>query len=201
MRRIIRPFRSFLMLPIVIFISAAVIPGKNIYTLDGNYSVTINGTSNLHSWNETVENVSGSGVVTWNTNGSLDLDSLKIRMKVHSIKSDAGSIMNNNTYKALKADAYPEIIFTLKAPVKSIQTNSSVTIVTAKGYLTIAGVSRPVEISAKVFFQEHDKLVFQGNETIKMTDYGVDPPTALFGTLRTGNEVIIKYKTSFILSS
>jgi polyisoprenoid-binding protein YceI len=196
-----KSFRFFLLTAVASLYVSAYIPGKNIYTLTNNYTVTINGTSNLHSWDEKVETVSGKGIVNWNKDGSLDLDSIKIIMDVHSIKSDMGSIMNNNTYKALKADANPKIIFTLKDPLKSIQTNSNETIVLAKGNLSIAGVTKSVEIQVKVFIQEPTKLAFQGNETIKMTDYGVDPPTALFGTLKTGNEVTINFKTSFTLNN
>ena len=190
-------FKIFLLLPItILFISAASLI-QNTYTLTNDYSVTIYGKSNLHAWDENVQLVSGDVNVNWNKDGSFNLDAVNIKMNVHSIKSDRGAIMNNNTYKALKADTYPEITFRLSSPIKSIQTKSNQNTILAKGALTIAGVTKAVDIQVKVFMQEQNKLVFEGTQSIKMTDYGINPPVALFGTLRTGNEITIHFKTNF----
>ncbi len=173
----------------------------NTYILTKEYAVTIKGTSNLHNWSEKVENVSGDGAVSWNSDGTFDLTSVHIKMNVHSIKSDKGSIMNNNTYKALKADEHPEIIFTLTSPIKGVILKSNERKLSAKGNLSIAGVTKAVDIEVIVFISEKSKLSFEGAKTIKMTDYGINPPTALLGTLKTGNEIVIDFKTNFILKN
>jgi polyisoprenoid-binding protein YceI len=170
---------------------------QNGYTLTNDYTVTIRGTSNLHAWDENVKIVSGDGNVNWNKDGSFDLNAVSIKMSVHSIKSDMGAVMNNNTYKALKADTYPEIIFKLTVPIKSIQSKPDQNSISAKGTLTIAGVTKTVDMKVKVFMQEQNKLTFEGSQSIKMTDFGIDPPTALFGTLKTGDEITIYFKTNF----
>jgi polyisoprenoid-binding protein YceI len=170
---------------------------EDTYTLSAGYTVTIQGTSNLHNWSETVGTASGEGIVSLNSDASFDLDAMNIIMEVHSIKSKEGSIMNNNTYKALKADADPEITLKLNTPIKSIQTKSNTTAISAKANLTIAGVTKAIDILVKVSMPEQGKLAFEGSQTIKMTDYGIDPPTALFGTLKTGNEITINFKTIF----
>ena len=36
-----------------------------------------------------------------------------------------------------------------------------------------------------------------GEKSIKMTDFNVEPPTALFGSITTGDEITIKFKTKF----
>ncbi|MBC7382545.1 MAG: YceI family protein [Bacteroidia bacterium] len=182
---------------LAIFFIGAAITGKNTCTLIKDYVVTIKGTSNLHGWEERVEIVTGDGIVNLNKDGSLDLENINIKMDVHSFKSDMGSVMNNNTYKALKADANPEIIFTLKVPVKSIQPKPNEKTISAKGNLTIAGITRFVDMPVKVFMQDQGKIAFYGFYSLKMTDYGVDPPTALFGTLKTGNEITINFKVNF----
>ncbi len=196
-KRNMKSFKNFVFVVIAVAFLSAAAPVENTYILSKNYTVTINGTSNLHNWNEKVETVSGSSVVGSNSDGSFDLTAVNIKMNVHSIKSDMGSVMDNNTYKALKADANPEIIFTLTAPVKSIQTKASEPTVSAKGNLTIAGVTKPVNMQVKVYMQEHGKLAFEGSQAIKMTDYGINPPTALFGTMKTGNEITINFVTNF----
>ena len=37
----------------------------------------------------------------------------------------------------------------------------------------------------------------KGEVPLKMSDFGIDPPTAMMGTLKTGNEVVIKYNLEF----
>lgn len=192
-----KSYKNIFLLMSFVFIYA--IPVKNIYVLSKDYTVTIHGTSNLHAWDEKVGSVSGEGVVNPNSDGSFDLESINIKMEVHSIKSDMGSIMNNNTYKALKADEYPQIIFALSSPVKSIQINAIEKAIAIKGNLTIAGVTKPVTMQVKIVMQAQGKLVFEGSQAVKMTDYNIKPPTAMLGTLKTGNEITINFKTNFTI--
>ena len=56
-----------------------------------------------------------------------------IKMEVASIKSDMGSGMDNKTYRALKADANPEILFLLNVPVKLMQVHPGGSILAVKG--------------------------------------------------------------------
>ena len=181
-----------------LLIMSAAIPPKNSYTISKGFTVTINGTSNLHAWTERVETVNGAATVDWNVDGSFDINAANIRMAVRSIKSTEGSIMNNNTYKALKADEHPEIIFALTTPIKAIPGGTHV--VTTKVNLTIAGVTRVTDIEIKSTSAGAGKMQFEGTKSIKMTDYGIKPPVALFGTLKTGDEITIHFNTVFTIA-
>jgi len=175
-------------------------PGFNKYVLSPDYVVGIDGTSNLHDWKEKVEIVKGEAEVKWYKDKSFDLNALNIRMHVRSIKSDKGSVMDNNTYKALKANDHPEIIFTLINPIASINPISQQKTISVKGSLLIAGVKKSISMQVKVFMKDQKKLTFEGSYKLKMTDFNVDPPGAFFGTLKTGNEIELNFKTNFILS-
>ncbi len=182
-----------------VFLSA--IPSKKTFVLVKDHTVTIHGTSNIHNWDEKVGTVTGHSNATFNDDGSFDLDAIEIRMNVHSIKSSKGSVMDNNTHKALKADKHPEIIFTLTEPIKAIKSETNQKFISAKGNLSIAGKTKPVTLYVKISIQGKVKLKFEGSQTIKMTDYGVNPPTALFGTIKTGNEITIRFITNFTNTS
>lgn len=173
---------------------------QDSYVLSKDYTVKISGTSNLHNWDETVGSVSGYGIINWNNDGSFDVDAIKMEMDVHSIKGES-SIMSNKTYKALKGDTNPKITFALSVPVKAIKADPGGTVVSAQGTLTIAGVTKTVDIQVTIISLTKGKFIMQGSQAIKMTDYGVDPPTALFGTLKTGDGVTIDFKTTFLLNS
>ncbi len=160
------------------------------------YKVTISGTSNLHDWDEQVNKVAAFANISRNTDGTLNIESFSVTMDVYSIKSHEGSIMDRNTYKALKAADHPEISYVLTAPALSISINGGSYTLTAKGSLTIAGVKKEVIMVVKIL-PENGKIVFEGNQKIAMTDYGITPPTAMFGALKTGNEITINYQMTF----
>jgi polyisoprenoid-binding protein YceI len=175
--------------------------GNNIYarppaSAPSSYKVTIAGTSNLHSWDERVETVTASAGITKNADGSINIASFSVTMSVYSIKSTEGATMDNNTYKALKASQYPEIKYVLAAPANSINIESGVYTLSAKGNITIAGVTKEVQINVKIH-EEGGKMVCEGTQKIMMTDYGVTPPVAMLGMLKTGNEITISYKLVF----
>lgn len=180
-------------LMILIFISTGFSAPENYFLY--TYKITIHGTSNIHDWDESVKKVAGNGIINWNKDGSFDLDALNLRMDVHSIKSDH-SVMDHKTFDALKADANPEIIFILSMPVKSVGGNSNT--VSAQGNLTIAGITKHVIMRVSVSAPSKEKLVFEGSQPIKMSDYNVDPPTALFGMLKTGDNITLNFKMDFI---
>jgi polyisoprenoid-binding protein YceI len=122
-------------------------------------------------------------------------------MGVRSIRSDMGTTMDNKTYKALKADANPQITFLLDAPVNVLPFRRGEKPIALAGHLTLAGVTRPVALVVDEFDVTSDSMRFEGRQTIKMTDFGVKPPSALFGTLKAGSDITIYFKTVFTILS
>jgi polyisoprenoid-binding protein YceI len=184
--------RSLLLL-LVLSASLAVHATKNSYTLSNDYQVSIFGTSNLHNWNEKVKHVSGTTTISWNADGSFSVEAIDITMDVKSIKSES-SAMDKNTYKALKADAYPQITVALNAPLTGIAGKAAGTTVWVKANVTIAGVTKVMDMQIQIKMPAAGKLTFEGAQKIKMSDFGLTPPTALLGTLKTGNDITIKFK-------
>lgn len=191
-----KSFMTLLLLSASVFFINAFPILQDEYTLSNDYTFIIQGTSNLHDWTEKVQTASGVGVISLNKDGSFDVSSIRIKMNAYSIKSKEGSVMDNNTYKALKASVYPEIIFVLNAPLISIS-SSAEKIISAKGKLTVAGVTNSIDLNVHAFIKSPGVFVFEGIHTIKMTDYNISPPKALLGTLKTGDEISIQFKTSF----
>jgi polyisoprenoid-binding protein YceI len=168
------------------------------YILTREYAVTIDGTSNLRDWKENVGQVTGDMTAIVNSDGSVDLVSIRIKMAVLSIKSDMGRVMDNKTYDALKATRYPDILFTLSTPLKLSQVSDCPQPVPVQGDLFLAGVCRPVVMQVKTLALDRGKLLFEGFEQIRMTDYAVKPPSALFGTMKAAPDITIHFKTNFI---
>ncbi len=191
-------FRTLLLIVGTIMLTSAGTDVKSAYTLSKGYTVGIHGTSNLHDWDETVVTVTGDGAVDWNGDATFDLNALNIKMEVHSIKSTEGSMMDKNTYKALKADDHPQITFALITPVKAVPVGTHT--IAAKVNLSIAGVTKAVNMSVTSLSTAHGNIEFEGSKAIKMTDYGIKPPVALFGTMKTGDDITIHFKTVFTIN-
>jgi hypothetical protein len=175
------------------------LPVQNTYHLSGDYTVSIHGTFSIHDWSETIGKVSGELVGTANGDGSALIQSIRIVMQVRSIKGDMGAVMNNKTYKALKGDADPEITFVLTGPVDLSRIAAGNTAASEKGTLTLAGVTHAVIMSVLSFSTAHGAMAIEGEQKINMTDYGVKPPSALFGTMKASPEITINFKINFII--
>jgi polyisoprenoid-binding protein YceI len=185
------------LLPAILLVSAEP-PVKDTYILSSGYEVTIDGTLSFRHWQEKVGDVTGDMTAVVNEDGSVDLHSIRIKMKVLSIKSDMGRVMDNKTYEALKGAAYPEILFMVSTPTRLVQVRDCQTAVLVKGELSLAGVRRPIMMLVKTFEIRQGNLAFEGSQRIKMSDYGVEPPSALFGAMRAGPEITIHFNTNFI---
>ena len=66
--------------------------------------------------------------------------------------------------------------------------------INASGTLTIAGASSRIDMYVRGKVGADGSITFNGSKKIKMTDFKIKPPTALMGTLTTGDEVEIAFQ-------
>lgn len=162
----------------------------------------IAGTSSLHDWQCTVEQYSGMLQAVYTSGELSEIQNLSFSATVNSIRSikEDGSYyekgMDKNIYRAMKSDQHAALTFSL-SKVNTITRVGKDYQIQAVGNLRIAGVTKPISVSA-VGRIEQGGMVFEGKVPLKMTDYSIDPPTALFGTIRTGNEVTVQFKLVFL---
>lgn len=188
------PTLKLSMLLIVFLISTVSVSAQN-YRLDHNKSkIIVEGTSNIHDWEIEVEQMSGGIQAVFEDGKLVKLENLKITIPATSLKSGKSG-MDKNTYKALDTDKHPNIVYQLEK-VDKIDHGTDKCFITTQGKLNISGTSRTVSIvfEAKV---SGNTIVLEGKNELKMTNYNVDPPTAMFGTITTGDTVIVKFQTVF----
>lgn len=162
---------------------------QDTFTLDTKPTLTISGTSSLHDWEMTSKTATGKLTGTESGNKLDKITALTIEMPAESIKSGKGG-MDKNAYKALKTGQYKTVKFDLKQAVKTA------TGWTLKGNFTIAGVVKEVTIPVKET-AAGGKYTLAGEYSFKLTDYKITPPTALMGTVKTGDAVKISFTVSF----
>ena len=158
-------------------------------------SLVIKGTSNLHAWESKANEVRANGAMTADASGLKAIQSLYIEIPVRTIKSAKGSIMDNKTYDALKANSCPNIIYKFER-VTSLNKKGNGFDLSASGYLTIAGSTQKIDLYVVGQIGNDGGITFSGSKKIKMTDFNIKPPTALLGTLTTGDEVEIVFQVT-----
>jgi len=158
--------------------------------------IKLNGTSNLHDWE--MKAVSGTSAASFVvTNGKvISVSKLNFSLPVKNLKSGKSG-MDNNTYKALHSDANPNISFVLTSATV-VSTGGNNYRLNCQGRMSIAGKTNQTELVATGIYNPADKsFTVTGLKKMKMTDYNVKPPTALLGTIRTGNDITISYNLKF----
>ncbi len=138
----------------------------------------IHGTSSLHDWTCTVGQIEASATL----NGT-EYKEVAFEAVVKSIKSGKSG-MDNNIYDALDAGKHSKITFSAdKLTIDGDKLKGT-------GKLTIKGSTKEIPIDLSI--QQKDGYVISGQIDLKMTDFGVTPPTAIFGTVKTGDDIKIE---------
>lgn len=163
----------------------------------GSHTMKIAGTSTLHDWESNVTKLSGNATISIDDNRLSGISQLQISIPVESIISTKGSIMDNKTYEALKSDKHPNITFKLSY-VSNIQATGNAQVVTAQGNLTMAGSTKYISMEVKAILNSDGSITFQGSKDLKMTDFGVSPPTAMLGSIKTGDDITITFSMKLI---
>ena len=163
-------------------------------------TITVTGTSTLHDWS-----VRAAGL-----DGSLDLPAgflagepsaapiATFTVPARALKSEHDR-MNKLMWEALAADRHPNLTFALESARLQGAGGPSAK-VEVKGSLTVAGVAKPVTLLMDVR-RDGDRVVASGELPLKMSDFGIKPPTAMMGTVRTGDAVRVKIETTLAPAS
>lgn len=152
-------------------------------------SILIEGTSNIHDWEIIVKDFTSQIDIAMK-DGKLDqVNSINLSIPVKSFDSGKGR-MDRNTYEALNEDKHKLVSFSSKTPAQLVEKSSGVYQASLKGNLTISGTSKMVEIPVELH-KTNNGYTLKAEQDLNMTDYKVDPPKAMFGTITTGDAVNI----------
>lgn len=150
----------------------------------------VKGTSTLHDWHMTSEEAKGFVLVGLAENGVPSFSKSEITLLAESLKSGKKG-MDKNAYKALKTDEFESIKFVLNNCTMESASKGKAT-----ANLNIAGFSRDVTFNIEVE-KSGNGYTIKGTTDFRLTDFQIDPPTALMGTIKTGDEVTIEFKATF----
>ncbi len=168
-------------------------------------SIEIDGTSTLHDWTVIAEEFTVDfkvpqnwvkGLDFWNPE---DVEELTVSVPVEFLVSGKGG-MDKRMYKALESEDHPQIVFEhtgMEIMDAETEQVTGAKMLKIDGNMTIAGETRPVTLNVLGEILETNALKFSGQHTVNMTNFDVDPPSAMLGTIKSGEEVTIRFDIIF----
>ena len=181
--------KHFFILPILIFCLTIKNFAQTKYSVD-KFDVKISGSSNLHDWTANITGLQGSFIIA-----DTDINNVGITVNAEKIKSSEGRIMDAKMQKALKTEKFP-LIFYNSETMKKLSGNEKSFTVQATALLTVAGVKQTIKHKV-ICKKTKNEIQASGSFFIFMSDYGIKPPTAMFGALKTDNKVKIDFYVIF----
>jgi polyisoprenoid-binding protein YceI len=162
--------------------------------------ITISGTSNIHAYTASTTTVRVTRALVA---GALDgpdvwttalkpgvVEAIEIAIPAETLTSPKGEL-DKNMYKALQVKEHPDIVF---RPLRFEPRAGEAGAVRGVGVLKIAGVER--EVALDITTERKDAtLTVRGQLKLLMTDYGIKPPTAMLGMLKTDPKVTVTFET------
>ena len=157
------------------------------YVLASGSRFWIDGTATTGAWTCEADDIRGAGEV----GGAL---AAEVAVLVRDF--DCGSRpMNRDLYRALAADAHPSIEFVLdgaEALAPEARPGAWVP-VRATGTLRIAGAARRLTIRAEGRRQADGRVALRGRQALRMTDFGVRPPSHALGLVRAHDDIVARF--------
>lgn len=177
------------------------------YELTESSTMTVSGTSTIHDWESDVEQINSK--LTLNSEflaaqKGADIDKAlktEVSVPVESIESGKSG-MNKKMYNALNKDDHPNIKYNLlssklaETELDSEGSSGQFTLDTT-GELTINGVTKEVSMQVVGEKSSDGNLHFKGEKEMDMETFEVDPPSAMFGTVKAGKMITISFDVTY----
>lgn len=188
---------------IVLICLAATIPTmdqteKKRYSILKSSKLFLTGTTNVNTFKcDCRDRFATQNLHVENRGSHARFSNTSLRMTTKKFDCKNGK-MDRDMHKALMADAYPyiemELVETWFNP-KQLKNGDAEDWfdVKAKVKLTITCVTKEQTINAKYKALSKNKFILRGSKSLKMTDYGIDPPEALFGMIKVDDLITFNF--------
>ena len=182
---------------VLILIAGSVLAQETYILNKSNSSMKVSGTSNVHDWAMDVNNFQGYLFVN-HAEDNYEISRVYFKAKAKSILSDK-KLMNKKAHEALKVDEHSSITFRL-SEVKNLKTTEDKVSGTIQGDLVIAGKTNQIELTFSGKLKDN-QIHIQDTYTLNMSDYNVEPPTAMLGSVKTDDKVLVNFDMIFSMKN
>ena len=118
-----------------------------------------------------------------------------------TIAIDAASYTSSSSMRdravrgsVLEADRFPAITFSSTGVSRVAMTSPRSGSAVIAGNLTLHGVTHAIRVPVSVSVDDSGRLIADGEVSFKYDEYGMSPPTLMFGALAAGNVATVTFR-------
>jgi hypothetical protein len=129
--------------------------------------------------------------------GASAVRGVTVRVPVKSLRSEKDGL-DKNLQKAMKAEQFPDVRLALgEYALNAGAAPSDSVAIRSQGSLTICGSEHPVTLEARAR-RDGAGVWLAGSYTLKMSEFGVKPPTMMMGAMRVHDPITVHYRLFLI---
>jgi polyisoprenoid-binding protein YceI len=164
-------------------------------TLQPQSRLWINGTSTMRAFQCKAASIdarvdAGAGAVSAVLAGEKAVRAVDVAVPAEKLDCGNGT-MNDHMYKALKAKDHPTITFRLAS--YEVAKGGDGVQGTVTGTLTLGGVQKSITMSGTAKDDGAGALRVVGTHELRMTEYGLKPPSLMMGTMKVDERVKVSF--------
>ena len=162
-------------------------------SLEGEMSVA----APLDKINAVIDRIEDGNIAVWMANpaeGRFAQPRFRMRIPIANFRC-GNRVMERDMSQALKADRHPVIDFEFTELRGNVNHDLDAQNYQAKiaGQLMLAGASREVEVLVRAERIAPDQFRIRAELPVRMTDFGIRPPVALFGMVKAKDELLVRF--------
>jgi hypothetical protein len=173
------------------------VPATKRFQIEDNSKLYLSGTSNVNSFTcDCGDRFYTQSLEVEHQGGHAQFQHADLTMRAGKFDCHNRKI-DQDMQKALRAREYPLIRIALKESwynTQHLDRNSHEWFsVKAKVDITITKVRKEHQILAKARMLDHNRVQLRGEKALNMSDFGIEPPEALFGMIKVNDEIVFHF--------
>lgn len=197
--------------------SAAYAAGPTRLSAGSASEVVLEGSSNVTDWrcrgtsmnadmlvaasaehiNAVIDRIEDGNIAVWMSDpsrGRFPTPEFHLRIPVTTFRC-GNRIMEADMRRALKAESHPRVEFTFRGMRGGVQhdLDSGLYRAVIAGDLSLAGQTRSIDVTVSAQRMSRTTFRVRAVLPLRMTDFGVTPPTALFGAVRARDALRVSF--------
>lgn len=209
--------RAALLLSMGLVVSAAQAAEATRLTAGAASAVVLEGSSNVTDWrcrgtsidarmvvatspdhiNAVIDRIEDGNVGVWMSDpsrGSFPAPEFHLTIPVAAFRC-GNRVMESDMRRALKADAHPAVQFSFRELRGGVHHDLDTGLYHAAvaGDLTLAGATRTIELRVSAQRMSRTTFRVRADLPLRMTDFAVTPPSALFGAIRARDNLTVHF--------
>jgi hypothetical protein len=161
--------------------------------------LVLEGSSNVASWRCSGTTLEGGMEVAAPLSEIGDIGewiaspTFRLRIPVTTLRCGNGR-MERDMYRALRSQSHPSIDFRFVNLVGSVREGGNGThYAKIAGVLSLAGATRNIVVDVEAKRIAPDRIRLRARLPLRMTDFRITPPTALFGAIKANDDLIVHF--------